>query len=106
MEELQLVARASFFHLLSNARQGSEPTGLGDNSIAPAGLTSDSYAGQVFWDADTWMFPSINALYPTYAESITNYRSRQLGAAEQNAKMFNRSGALYPWTGARFGNCT
>jgi trehalose/maltose hydrolase-like predicted phosphorylase len=51
MQELQLVTRASLFHLLSNVRQGSEPTGLGDNSIAPAGLTSDSYAGQIFWDA-------------------------------------------------------
>jgi len=106
MEELQLVTRASLFHLLSNVRQGSEPTGLGDNSIAPAGLTSDSYAGQVFWDADIWMFPSLNVLFPTYAESITNFRSRQLGAAEQNAKMFNLSGSLYPWTAGRFGNCT
>ena len=51
MQELQLVTRASLFHLLSNVREGSEPTGLGDNSIAPAGLTSDSYAGQIFWDA-------------------------------------------------------
>lgn len=44
---LQLAVRASLFHLLSNVRKGSEPTGLGDTSIAPAGLTSDSYAGQV-----------------------------------------------------------
>ncbi|KII91942.1 carbohydrate-binding module family 32 protein [Plicaturopsis crispa FD-325 SS-3] len=105
-EELQLAARASLFHLLSNVRQGSEGPGLGDNSIAPAGLTSDSYAGQVFWDADTWMFPSLLALFPSYAESITNFRYRQLGAAKENVKQFNRSGAIYPWTGARFGNCT
>jgi trehalose/maltose hydrolase-like predicted phosphorylase len=125
MQELQLVTRASLFHLLSNLREGSEPTGLGDNSIAPAGLTSDSYAGQIFWDAvsdyaacsvnvtalmtipqDTWMFPSLMSLFPTYAESITNFRFRQLGAAEENVKMFNHTGALYPWMGARFGNCT
>lgn len=47
LQELQYTARASLFHMLSNVRQGSEGTGLGDNSIAPAGLTSDSYAGQV-----------------------------------------------------------
>lgn len=41
-EELQLATRASLFHLLSNVRQGSESTGLGDNSIAPAGLTSSA----------------------------------------------------------------
>lgn len=40
LQELQLVTRASLFHLLSNVREGSEATGLGDNSIAPAGLTS------------------------------------------------------------------
>jgi trehalose/maltose hydrolase-like predicted phosphorylase len=105
-EELQLAVRASLFHLLSNVREGSEPTGLGDNSIAPAGLTSDSYAGQIFWDADTWMFPGLLALFPSYAQSITNFRFRQLGAAQENAKEFNRSGALYPWTAGRFGNCT
>lgn len=49
--ELQLVTRASLFHLLSNVREGSEGPGLGDNSIAPSGLTSDTYAGQIFWDA-------------------------------------------------------
>ena len=38
--ELQIAARASLFHLLSNVRDGDEGTGLGDNSIAPAGLTS------------------------------------------------------------------
>lgn len=52
------------------------------------------------------MFPSLLALFPSYAESITNFRYRQLGAAEENSKEFNRSGALYPWMGARFGNCT
>ncbi|GAA5927993.1 alpha,alpha-trehalase ATH1 [Sporobolomyces koalae] len=106
LEELQFATRASLFYLLSNVRPGNESTGLGDNSIAPAGLTSDSYAGQIFWDADTWMFPSLLALQPEYAESIVDFRYRQLGAAKENAQQFNLSGALYPWTAARFGNCT
>lgn len=55
---------------------------------------------------DTWMFPSLLALFPSYAESITNFRYRQLGAAQENVKLYNHSGAIYPWTGARFGNCT
>lgn len=103
---IQLAARASLFHILSNVREGAEGHGLGDNSIAPAGLTSTSYAGQVFWDADTWIFPSLLALFPSYAQSITNFRSRQLGAAQENVKAFNRSGAIWPWTGGRYGNCT
>ncbi|GAA5992775.1 hypothetical protein JCM10908_006927 [Rhodotorula pacifica] len=104
--DLQIATRASMFHLITNVRNGSEPHGLGDNSIAPAGLTSDSYAGQIFWDADTWMFPSLLAMWPDYAESIVDFRYRQLGAAQVNAAKYNLSGALYPWTGARFGNCT
>lgn len=66
--ELQYAARASLFHILTNLRKGSEPHGLGDTSIAPAGLTSDSYAGQIFWDADTWMFYPLLSLFPEYAE--------------------------------------
>lgn len=42
MMQLQLATRASLFHLLTNVRNASEGSGLGDNSIAPAGLTSDS----------------------------------------------------------------
>jgi len=46
-EEVQLSARSALFHLWSNVRSGYEQSGIGDTSIAPAGLTSDSYAGQV-----------------------------------------------------------
>jgi trehalose/maltose hydrolase-like predicted phosphorylase len=46
-EEVQLSARSALFHLWSNIRSGDEGPGIGDTSIAPAGLTSDSYAGQV-----------------------------------------------------------
>jgi trehalose/maltose hydrolase-like predicted phosphorylase len=104
--ELQTTTRASLFHLLANVRNGNEGKGLGDNSIAPAGLTSDSYAGGIFWDADIWMYPSLLSLFPDYAMSINNYRSKNLGAAIENAKQFNRSGLLYPWVAFRYGNCT
>jgi trehalose/maltose hydrolase-like predicted phosphorylase len=104
--ELQTTTRSSLFHLLSNIRNGNEGPGLGDNSIAPAGLTSDSYAGGIFWDAETWMYPSLLSLFPDYAMSINNYRSKNLGAAMENVKQFNRSGLLYPWVSFRFGNCT
>lgn len=62
IQELQLATWASLFHLLSNIRQGSEGTGLGDNSIAPAGLTSDSYAGQIFWDAVSIITLSVSCI--------------------------------------------
>ncbi|KAF9131635.1 alpha,alpha-trehalase ath1 [Mortierella sp. 14UC] len=106
LTEIQTTTRSSLFHLLTNVRSGLEGKGLGDNSIAPAGLTSDSYAGGIFWDADTWMFPSLLSLFPDYAMSINNYRTKNLGAAMENAKQFNRSGLLYPWVAFRYGNCT
>lgn len=106
LDELQLTTHSSLFHLLANVRNGHEGKGLGDNSIAPAGLTSDSYAGGIFWDADTWMYPSLLSLFPDYAMSINNYRSKNMGSAIENAKQYNRAGLLYPWVGFRFGNCT
>ncbi|KAG0208406.1 alpha,alpha-trehalase ath1 [Mortierella sp. GBA30] len=106
LDELQRTTRSSLFELLANVRDGNEGKGLGDNSIAPAGLTSDSYAGGIFWDADTWMFPSLLSLFPDYAMSINNYRSKNLGAAKENVKQFNREGLLYPWVSFRYGNCT
>jgi len=46
-EEVQLSARSALYHLWTNVRSGYEQPGIGDTSIAPSGLTSDSYAGQV-----------------------------------------------------------
>src|SRR2546423_8168304 len=45
------------------------------------------------------MYPGLLVLTPDFASSILNYRSKNLGAAMQNAKQYNRTGALYPWTG-------
>ncbi|ORZ05353.1 Six-hairpin glycosidase-like protein [Lobosporangium transversale] len=106
LDELQLTTISSLYHLLANIRDGNEGRGLGDNSIAPAGLTSDSYAGGIFWDADLWMYPSLLSLFPDYAMSINNYRSKNLDQAYKNAQQYNRSGLLYPWVAFRYGNCT
>ncbi|GAM42167.1 acid trehalase [Talaromyces pinophilus] len=84
--ELQTSVRASLFHILSSLRSENEAgSGISDNSITVGGLSSDSYAGLVFWDADT---------------------TRLLPQAIENARFYNYSGALYPWTSGRFGNCT
>lgn len=103
---LQQSVRSSLFHLLANVRNGSEGIGLGDNSIAPAGLTSDSYAGAIFWDAETWMYPSLLALFPAFAESINNYRDRLRPQAVRNAQTYSRPGLLYPWTSYGLGVCS
>lgn len=101
--DLQVRTRASLFHILAGLLP--EDSGFA-NSISVGGLSSDSYAGLVFWDADTWVYPSILSLYPQYAASINNYRALRLDQAVENAQYYNFSGALYPWTSGRFGNCT
>ncbi|KAL7940181.1 glycoside hydrolase family 65 protein [Trichoderma barbatum] len=103
-QDLQSRTRASLFHILTNLLP--EDTGFANNSISVGGLSSDSYAGLIFWDADTWIYPSILSLYPQYAAGINNYRRRLLNQAVENAQFYNYSGALYPWTSGRFGNCT
>ena len=45
------------------------------------------------------MYPGLLVLSPDFALSIDNYRLKNLGAAMQNAKQYNLTGALYPWTG-------
>ncbi|KAI5460919.1 Six-hairpin glycosidase-like protein [Mariannaea sp. PMI_226] len=118
-EDLQIRTRASLFHLLSSLLPqdnsysdssggggSSSGSGLGQNSISVGGLSSDSYAGLIFWDAETWVYPSVLALYPQYAAGINSYRGRLLGQAVENAQFYGCAGSLYPWTSGRFGNCT
>ncbi|WP_372347528.1 glycosyl hydrolase family 65 protein [Streptomyces sp. KL116D] len=61
---LQDQVRAAQYGLLSSLRAGAR------DSIPPTGLSSDNYAGMVFWDAETWMFPSLLATRPELAEPV------------------------------------
>ena len=71
---------------------------------ARRGLSSDGYAGMVFWDADTWMFPALLAQHPDIARVMVDYRSTTLPAARKNAANNGYAGALYPWTSAISGD--
>lgn len=93
---------------------GNAPVNV--NSISVGGLTSDSYAGQVFWDADVWMQPGLTASHPEAAQRISNYRVKHYGqamenintkyAGSKNQTYFSPSAAIFPWTSGRYGNCT
>ncbi|MFD9981580.1 discoidin domain-containing protein [Streptomyces massasporeus] len=96
--ELQRWLRSSLYGLLANSRAGSP------DSIAPAGLTSDDYAGLKFWDAETWMFPGLLAFRPELARSVLEYRYRTMPAAKQNAVALGRRGLFFPWTSADKGD--
>ncbi|WP_330307075.1 MULTISPECIES: discoidin domain-containing protein [unclassified Streptomyces] len=94
---IQLWTRSAQYGLLSALRPGAA------DSIAPAGLTSDNYAGMVFWDAETWMFPSLLATRPDLARPVLDYRYRTRGAAADNARKTAVQGLFYPWTSASHG---
>ncbi|MFJ1545253.1 discoidin domain-containing protein [Streptomyces sp. NPDC088246] len=96
--ELQRWLRSAQYGLLASTRTGSR------DSIAPTGLTSDNYAGLVFWDAETWMYPALLATRPELARSVVEYRYRTRGAARTNAQKLGFRGLFYPWTSASKGN--
>jgi protein-glucosylgalactosylhydroxylysine glucosidase len=97
---LQRVARSMLFYLLCSADSG---TGLG---IPPMGLSSAGYYGHIFWDSDTWMFPTLLATHPDIARSLVSFRWHTLAAARANAKTNGFRGAMYPWEADELGQET
>jgi trehalose/maltose hydrolase-like predicted phosphorylase len=97
---LQRVVRSMLFYLLCSADSG---TGIG---IPPMSLSSAGYYGHIFWDSDTWMFPSLLATHPDVAHSLVAFRSRTLASARANAKANGYRGAMYPWEADELGRET
>ncbi|MCM6772824.1 discoidin domain-containing protein [Nocardia sp. CDC159] len=96
--EVQRWVRGALYSLYS-ATNSSQ-----DNSISPTGLSSENYAGLIFWDADIWMYPGLLQLAPELAKSVIEYRYKTLPAARANAERLGLPGAFYPWTSAATGN--
>jgi trehalose/maltose hydrolase-like predicted phosphorylase len=96
--ELQRWVRSAQYGLLSSVRVGSS------DGLAPTGLTSDNYAGLVFWDAEIWMYPSLLATRPDLAKSVVEYRFRTREGASANARRLGYRGLFYPWNGAAKGD--
>ena len=86
------------------------------SSISVGGLTSDSYAGLVFWDAEIWMQPGLVVAFPQAAKQVGNYRIARYAQAKANAQTaytssksgtnFSSNAAAFSWTSGRSGNCT
>ena len=115
-----IIAVTNTYFLLQNTAGNNAVIAAGIpvnvDSCAVGGLTSDSYAGQIFWDADLWMQPGLVASHPESAMRFTNYRialhyqaQANINSAytgSKNETSFSSSAAIYPWTSGRFGNCT
>lgn len=119
--EAQILAVVNPFQLLQQTISESAQNAVGNvsinsHSIAVGGLGSDSYAGQIFWDAEVWMQPGLVATFPYAALGILNYRIERYAQAQANTQTayqssknntsFSPAGAIFPWTSGRFGNCT
>ncbi len=85
---------ASEFYLWSSTRADT------DWSVSPAGLSSNGYDGHIFWDAETWMFPSLLAQHPDLASAMEAYRYQRLSAARRHATATGHRGARFPWESA------
>jgi trehalose/maltose hydrolase-like predicted phosphorylase len=85
---------ASEFYLWSSTRSGV------DWSVSPAGLSSNGYDGHIFWDAETWMYPSLLAQHPDVAAGMNAYRFQRLPEAQQHAAATGSAGARFPWESA------
>lgn len=108
-DALQRVADSGLYWLCSALRPG------GDDSLGPMGLSKidkNSYAGHVFWDAETWMYPPLLLLQPELARSMLEYRFTRMEGARQNAILkgvtgdgapWNSRALYYPWESARSG---
>lgn len=118
--ESAIVAVANPYHLLQNTLSPNATKSvngsINTHSISVGGLGSESYAGQVFWDADVWMQPGLVASFPSEAQGIANYRTSRYPQAMENVKTayqssmkkthFSSDAAVYSWTSGRFSNCT
>lgn len=87
----QEIVRSALYNLYSYCRAGS------NLSISPMGLSSQGYNGHIFWDSEIWMFPPMLFLNQGIAESMVNYRTDRLEAAEKKALAYGYNGAMFPW---------
>ncbi|MCC6442517.1 MAG: glycoside hydrolase family 65 protein [Armatimonadetes bacterium] len=98
--EAQQAVRTALFYLYSSARPGSR------RSLPPMGLSSDIYAGHIFWDAEIWMYPVLLLLQPEMALDMLRYRLDRLPEARMLAKSRGFPGADFPWESAASGRET
>ena len=119
--EASIIAVVNPYYLLqnlisTNAELAAGNASINSHSISVGGLGSDSYAGLVFWDAETWMAPGLVPTFPSAGRSFANYRVERYGQAQanidtayqssKNSTNFTSDAAVFPWTSGRFGNCT
>jgi protein-glucosylgalactosylhydroxylysine glucosidase len=86
----QQAVHSELYYLLSSSTSDTAW------SVGACGLTT-GYAGHVFWDSDTWIFPALLLFHPDRARSMVAFRGRTLDEAVQRARERGFQGAMFPW---------
>lgn len=89
-EAAQRMVHSDLYYLLSASTPDTQWS-IGACALSPG------YAGHIFWDADTWLFPALLLLHPERAKSLVTFRARTLPAAQARAVAAGYKGAKYPW---------
>jgi len=90
--DAQKALDVAFYYLHSEAHPSSQL------SIPCFGLSLfDNYQGDIFWDADAWMFLPTVLTDPKAGRQMVDFRRRTLEAAEKIASLYGCQGAQYPW---------
>jgi trehalose/maltose hydrolase-like predicted phosphorylase len=100
--QLAALVNASLYSILSVSR-ADWPFGM-----SPGGLSTNGFNGHVFWDQDSFTFPSFNLFWPNVASSMLLYRYHRLPGARNKARKFSGRGykdrvatweaaAAFPW---------
>jgi trehalose/maltose hydrolase-like predicted phosphorylase len=91
----QALADAALFYLFSSTHVAS----LASTSIFGLATWHDYhyYFGHVMWDIETFVVPVLSLLQPQVAESLLDYRSRNIASAGSNARLHGRQGLQFPW---------
>lgn len=68
----------------------------GHHNIGAKGLTGEAYAGQAFWDSETYCLPYYLYNDRQAAKSLLMYRYNTLPQARERARQLDCQGACYP----------
>jgi len=89
-------AISSIYYILSSIRDDW------NYGVSPGGLASNGYNGHMFWDQETWMYPTFALFYPAIGRGMLHYRFDRIQGAELKAAGYNRgyNGTMFPWESA------
>ncbi|NOK62719.1 MAG: Trehalose and maltose hydrolase (possible phosphorylase) [Chloroflexi bacterium AL-W] len=90
--ETQVQVRFALYQLIGAANPTDERISIGARA-----LTGERYRGHIFWDTETFVWPTYVFTHPQTARSLLLYRYHTLDGARQKAQDQGYQGALYPW---------